>query len=60
MLIVIGTAPTLDVSVAVGPFHSEASASVASHELTLRGYNAEICVLSKMSEIDTVSSWEES
>lgn len=50
--VVIGTAPTMDVTVAVGPFRSEKAASEAWNELTAKGYNAETCPLLKVDDLD--------
>jgi hypothetical protein len=51
MLIVIGTSPFHDTSVAVGPFRSEKKAGDAADELTSRGWNAETIPLSRITEI---------
>lgn len=55
--VVIGTAPTVDTAVAVGPFRSEKTTSEAYDELTAKGYNAEVCELFAVADIDHVTDW---
>lgn len=60
-LVIIGTAPTLDTSVVVGPFRSERAAAEAETQLTLRGYNTEICELSTLEQLPELPAefdWE--
>jgi len=56
-LIVIGTSPASDVSVAVGPFRSERTAAAAADELTAKGYNAEVCPLVTVGAVDLSEAW---
>lgn len=53
--IVIGTSPFIDISVAIGPFHTVDAALAASSGLTYRGYGTEICHLQKLSDIPTLT-----
>lgn len=57
-LIVLGTSPVLDVTVAVGPFRSEATARAAADELISKGYNTEVCPLVSVENVDTSSAWD--
>lgn len=57
--VVIGTAPTVDVTVAVGPFRSLARVREADEELTAKGYNTETCQLFDVDEVELLSGWDE-
>jgi hypothetical protein len=56
---VIGTAPTVDTSVGVGPFRSSDKADAAWSELTTLGYNAEVIPLFRTSNLEPVTPEEE-
>jgi hypothetical protein len=58
-LVIIGTSPFNDVSIAVGPFRSTEKATEADNELTFRGWNTEICELMSVSEVNFVANPEE-
>ncbi len=58
LVVVIGTSPAMDVSVAVGPFRSQVKAREAFVELEHKGYVAEICPLRKIDEIEVSEAWE--
>lgn len=51
-LVVVGTSPFADVSVAVGPFRSEARALAASEALEYCGYVTEVCPLQRAEDIE--------
>lgn len=57
MLIVIGTAPTMDTPVAAGPFKTEKAALDARSDLEQKGYVADIVPLEKTSEIEPADAW---
>lgn len=56
--VVLGTSPALDVTVAVGPFRTEAKAREASDDLILKGYNVEVCQLWYVTDIDESPAWD--
>jgi len=51
MYVVIGQAPNIDTSHAVGPFRSYATALAASQAMDRLGYNTEIAELFKLSDL---------
>jgi hypothetical protein len=57
--VVIGTAPVVDTSVVVGPFRSIERASAAWDALTAKGWNAELCTLATVAEVESVDDWSE-
>ena len=56
--VVIGTAPTVDGTVVVGPFRTAERASEAWMGLAAKGYNAETCDLERIEEVPYVRSWD--
>lgn len=58
MYAVIGTAPTVDTTTAVGPYQTVEKALAVSGELEALGYNAEIVPLLKLSDLEPVATWE--
>lgn len=59
MLVVIGTSPFNDTSVALGPFRAEKAARNAADELDQRGWNSEVVPLSCITEIPHVTNEED-
>lgn len=57
-LVVLGTSPFIDTSVAVGPFRSQERAQDAVLELEYKGYVTETVELVPASEIDFVTNDE--
>ncbi len=57
MYAVIGTAPTVDTTVAVGPFRSLDRVRDAENDLIAKGYNVETVSLFAVDEVESVSSW---
>jgi hypothetical protein len=58
MLVVVGTSPFHDTSVAVGPFRSEDIAANAAEVMTERGWNVEVCELVSLMDVDSVVNLE--
>ncbi len=54
---VIGTSPAIDTSVLVGPFRSENKAREAAEDLTVKGYNTEVCQMLSTGEVETSLDW---
>jgi hypothetical protein len=59
MYVVIGTAPTWDVSLVAGPFRSIDRAHSASVDMTTLGYNTEVCPLWRVADMSVVDTWEQ-
>ncbi len=59
MLIVIGTSPFHDTSVAVGPLKTSAAAHTAADDLTYRGWNTEIVELVKAADVHFLAGEKE-
>jgi hypothetical protein len=60
MLVVLGTSPAVDVTVAVGPFRNERTARMAADELIAKGYTTEVCSLWTAADVDASPAWETS
>ncbi len=59
MYVVIGTAPSMDTSITVGPFRTvERATEVATDGLTPLGWVTEVCELLRIEEVPLVSTWE--
>lgn len=56
--VVIAQSPSIDVSQVIGPFRSQDNALLASNELECRGYNTEVCPLSKLAEVEDSPPWD--
>jgi hypothetical protein len=58
MLVVLGTSPVVDVTIAVGPFRSETAARAAAEELISKGYTTETCPLWSVADVDASDAWD--
>lgn len=57
--VVIGTHPTIDTSVTVGPFNSSEAAYEASRAMDALGYVTEFCPLEKLADLEPLTGWED-
>jgi len=57
--VVIGTHPTVDTSVTVGPYNSADRAAEASAAMDALGYVTEFCPLERLEDLDPLTGWNE-
>ena len=56
--VVVAYSPVVDTTAVVGPFRSYEWAVAASQDLVGKGYNTEICPLSKVEDVAPSSAWD--